>query len=187
MTRIQYAEPGFDPTEHDFPLEGPNLRGCLMIILLIWATLATIGFVLTTNARGNAAPSGTNTATPTPMLMSERSATRSDKTNSQTPSPTPTKTPTNTAVPNATLTMTQTPTMTPSRTITPSRTPKPVIHRQSGGSASSGAANQDGCGPCSGSVSITISENGPSGPPISATEFSIATQIPPATSGAATP
>lgn len=181
--KVDEAPAGFYPPDQDWPLKGPKLSGCLVVILALIAAggIATSVFLyihpVTVLAVQPTHASDVTPTYPVPTRVGE-SDERHTQTATQTPSSTPTSTATQATSATQTPTPTKTQTPTQTNTRTPTKTPKP--RAASHPSSNSSGADQGGCNPCSGSVqdgSIWI-PNQPQGPGIVVTEYSIASPTP---------
>jgi hypothetical protein len=117
--KVAFAPPGIDPTDQEYPLEGPTVTGCFGKLLQfgVWG-MALYGFIMMAQANFGGASAAASTPippTPEPQIVIV----------SSTPEPSPT--PTETAIPSATPTGTWTPepSPTPTQTAIPSETPIP--------------------------------------------------------------
>jgi len=109
-TKIQFVEPGVDPTEEEYVPDGPSCSGCLTLGVALFAVVA-IGLFLVSVMRSQQAQKA---ATPTEHVL-------------------PTEAPTqmNTPKPTSTGTVTpQPPTATPKPSITPTFIPPPTNQKQ---------------------------------------------------------
>lgn len=178
--RVEEAPAGFYPPDQDWPLQGPKLSGCLVVILALIAVggIATSVFLYIHPVTVLAVQS-TATIIGSPTYPVPTRVTEGDQRHTQTPTQTPSSTPTSTTTQAETTTQTPTPTQTatPTKTATKTPTKRPTTraasHPNSGG-------DQGGCNPCSGSVqggSIFI-PNQPQGPGMTVTEYSISSPTP---------
>lgn len=125
--KIEFAQPGYDPTSEEAVLKKPSIRGCITLFsAIIGVTGIAFAVLSMNNAKGMTKPG--SSASPTVAITSTE---RGDHPKSATPTETPTNTLTATAtatgtlIPSQTPTTTQTPTITSTSTSTPSKTPKP--------------------------------------------------------------
>jgi hypothetical protein len=124
--KVAFVPSGVDPTDQEYPLEGPTVTGCFGKLLQfgVWG-MALYGFLMMAQTNfGGAAAASPTTVPPTPEPQVIIISSTPDPTATPTQTPIPSATPTGTWTPDPTATPTQTP--IPSLTAIPSETPIPA-------------------------------------------------------------